>query len=658
MKDVLRRIGALALTMAMALSLLGAPGTALTASAEEGGVSAPETASTTPETTAANPNRPTLYIDFLGDDAMPSASGTPVTPAQTDQSQEQSGGYWEKYAADSDVGKIFWVGVGMDKMSLMELSKDGRGLYSLELGFYYNSAFVEPYTGADYKTTLEQYNLGSQSANQWDNAYYDIIEAIPQMDMVTEPDTQESASLSGVDGSWDMLYVSLEKTADRGNAATNRFADVTGDADGTTYYVMMLPFVLKAVDPEAKICFRLSRNASVFTMGGGEYGYTAYGEENGTSTFGAWERVTRTPGHNLKEMLAFEGDLNIFTGKNAPDGTYDARLNLNTSGGGNTAVLYPTADPGNQALGPNGVLSGLHQGDSVTLELTVASNSTVQVTITQDDGTSTNVTYTGPSGSGAVGDPQKYEFVMPASDVVVTVEFTVTPDPDPDDTFRAYLTTVDPDSVSGNTATIADDDEGPGPGPVTAVMGETITVRVSTHMDYKARVEAWTLTGNPVSVTTSVDEEGVYTFAMPGADVEVTVTYEKADCFDARLAIDADSAGSADNRARLWYADSSAVEHGVILNGQTGGDFPIQGGVPEGRQVTLDVACHSDYVVLEVRIYDWRDTSGGTYETLTLQPKTTGDTAGYQQTVSFTMPSHDVLVNVFFAKNVNYTVTL
>ena len=63
------------------------------------------------------------------------------------------------------------MGVGIDKMKLFELAKDGRGLTGLELGFYYNTEFVEPYTGSDYAQTLTGANLSANPdpLNQWDS---------------------------------------------------------------------------------------------------------------------------------------------------------------------------------------------------------------------------------------------------------------------------------------------------------------------------------------------------------------------------------------------------------------------------------------------------------------------------------------------------------
>ena len=104
--------------------------------------------------------RPRLFVDFLGDNGQYKAVNTEVnnpggllTPGEEDQSNitNPGKGYtWEGYSqADTVSGQtIFWVGVGIDNMNLLDLfQRDDRGIYSAELGFYYDSTIIEPYTG-------------------------------------------------------------------------------------------------------------------------------------------------------------------------------------------------------------------------------------------------------------------------------------------------------------------------------------------------------------------------------------------------------------------------------------------------------------------------------------------------------------------------------
>ena len=153
-KNRMRRLISMVLAFAMTLSLFSASGFSWVAFAAE------ELSPLIDVPTGAA--RPTLYIDFLGDNGY--SGGGATVPATTDQSLAQSGGPWDKYSQDlttanPEVGTVFWVGVGIDKMSLFELAKEGKGLTSLELGFYYNSQYVVPYAGGTVnKDTAASYN--------------------------------------------------------------------------------------------------------------------------------------------------------------------------------------------------------------------------------------------------------------------------------------------------------------------------------------------------------------------------------------------------------------------------------------------------------------------------------------------------------------------
>ena len=126
--------------------------------------------------------RPNLFVSFLGDnnhyvhttDSAPGGRNgrgerldpllsttslyTISAPAPYDQGADTNptgpGNRWEQYTfggTDSDCDDqyldrtVFWVGLGVDRLELLELLKDGDGLTSLEAGFYYDSNIIEPY---------------------------------------------------------------------------------------------------------------------------------------------------------------------------------------------------------------------------------------------------------------------------------------------------------------------------------------------------------------------------------------------------------------------------------------------------------------------------------------------------------------------------------
>ena len=63
---------------------------------------------------AARQGKPTLYIDFLGDNSTLFTTPGIAVPGERDWSIDQhpTDGIWNKYSQDSEVGTIFWVGVG------------------------------------------------------------------------------------------------------------------------------------------------------------------------------------------------------------------------------------------------------------------------------------------------------------------------------------------------------------------------------------------------------------------------------------------------------------------------------------------------------------------------------------------------------------------
>ena len=745
-EEKLRRAISMILALTMALSLFSVPGFSWTALAAEEPSPHPETTEEATKTAeeaassftvprdssntnvATGSGKPMLYIDFLGDTTSMFSGNLPKNKDQSAQQENVPGtpnGPWQKYGPVGSTatdctptvpGTVFWVGVGIDKMTLFELSKDGKGLTGVELGFYYNTEFVMPWMGdgtgatpvtnvagynynrpTDFKQVLESKNLTPGASvsdlSLWDENAYQIVEAIPSRDSVMEPNTQQmlikypnNADMAG--GDWEMLYVSLEKknndwdsTAQSWNTP-NRFSDPTTLDDGTNgsiYYVMMLPFVLKDYDPNMDLCFRLSRNASVFSMGGGEDGAGTYDDPNDPSSFGAWERQTRTPRHNLKDMFAFEGDLNIFKGFNEPDDSYTATLNLvnQNNDPSRTAKLYPTTDPGIYIDTHGSTLVGLTPGTELTLEVGKGSDTTVGVTV-KGNLSSTIYSYV------EVKKEEKYTFVMPstpAEDVTVTVTYTTQTD-NPKE-YKAELQITDPTSKPENYATLTGLDDNGISEIITAnnvtpnddtneTPGDTVTLHVETHPDDQAKVEVKTKAGTiltPVGPTANISGGEDYTFTMPQADVVVSVTYSKKPVHYAELAIDANSNGSSDNKARLSFVDYSVVPPttpSVSLDGVTGGRAQL-GPIPQGREVTLDIAVASGYTVSEIRLYtvDDNDNLSPTYVNLlpNLIDRTPPPPAGdpYTKTLtvgSIVMPNDRIRVYVAFAEIRDYSALL
>lgn len=678
---------------------------------------------------AGNQSKPKLHIDFLGDNnSHINAGSAPSTKHQGSFNPHIGTSSWSKYSSAADAGTVFWVGVGIDKMSLFELSKGGKGLTGLELGFYYNTDYVVPYVGdaatshgsagsynsgynyndpAGYLTQIQAANLAPSpnSLNQWDSDFYHIEEAIPVMDPVVDQDTQEfmaanpaynpsnpgASDLIGTGSTWKMAYVSLERTLNAGETAwaagtqaDNRFASGTF-ADTDVYYVMMLPFVVKAYDASERICFRLARNASGFSMGGGDYGAGTYDDSNAASSYGAWEQGTRTPGHNLKEMFDFEGDLNIFTGANESDTAYNVSLKLVNLTTGRRASLYPSDDDSIFVTAgdstSSATMTGVTQGRELTVEVAKQSGDSVLVSVTTSAGA---ISYT------EVTAGEKYTFVMPQANVTVTITY-ITAVTDAKE-YQARLILVDPDAATistlaaVNTATLTGNKDG-GTSNATSASGtyilvrpgltqsptEVTTLEVRTHPDYQAKVSVKTKTGLTVPVT-GPTETGTYpnitytyTYVMPSADVDVTVTYSKRETHIAELAVvqDESANGDANNYATLSYDQYDYSNPPVATNdsisiAQKGAadNHLALGPIPEARPVTLDVYVASGtFMVSQVRMYEKYD--DGTYSTTytDLKPLLT-TISPTQWRYVMPMPNHAIEIVVTFAKGQNYEAVL
>ena len=225
-KDKMRRLVSLTLAFAITLSMFSSGFSGVAQAAQDASSQADESTET------GTPLKPTLFIDFLGDDSALFTGQGITAPGDRDYSIDQNSAgspyaIWDRYSQTSEVGTVFWVGVGIDKMALFELAKEGKGLESLELGFYYNTKFVEPVNrlggNTTYKNVLTAANLSANPnpVNQWDSDYYTIQQALTGLAPQTDPDTKEMSwqdygetwdetAWSGKESDWKMLYVSLD----------------------------------------------------------------------------------------------------------------------------------------------------------------------------------------------------------------------------------------------------------------------------------------------------------------------------------------------------------------------------------------------------------------------------------------------------------------
>ncbi len=347
--------------------------------------------------------RPNLFVSFLGDNNnyVYSATNAALTrlndaslntisvPAPYDQSGydnptgpgNDSSGAWFQYknypdCAPANLNKtVFWVGIGVDRTQLLELVKDGKGLSSLEAGFYYDNTIIEPYidptklpvgvtmaTATDeqkqeaYRQTIAQANIanGKYPANtQW-SSDYTILRALsgvepPETDPVTREELEQATMddimnntlyTSAGQSQWKMTYVSLElsdiasETANRRLAGAYQGVDklpqgvddegnpvpiVPDSAQGDQYIVDGDPTSGYDYNYLLLIPFRLKNYGSTdwtpLRLVRDATHFSIGGSTWGVDDYGAWERTTTRNG----AVTGSAGDANTLSVESHPD---------------------------------------------------------------------------------------------------------------------------------------------------------------------------------------------------------------------------------------------------------------------------------------------------------------------------------------------------
>lgn len=609
--------------------------------------------------------------------ALTNPGADPAATDPVPDALDVTGNTWKRYQNNTgsmvnETGAgaqvIFWVGLGIDRREVFELLKGNQGLTSLEAGFYYDSRYIEPYvdpayTAADpdtaYKATIQAANIANAQypANtQW-SSDYEILRAEtdkkPEADFITLEDTQkpsiydivkDTAVPAAAENPWKMTYVSLELKDNFDSSAKRRLAGeyvgvygLSKDTNGNTIvppsahgtgmqraggneaendyqYLLMIPFRLKKYGSQYELALRLARDATHFSMGGGQEGVEPYA---------AWERVTtRNPGKDIKLLTNFQGDLHLFGDMpNDPDTEvpYMARLDIPINPSPlNTAELSVDGDPAVwpvKATEHLDLIHGLRSGIGMKLKLHVERGFTATVTVHhEENGQKVYHTYT------IVTDQEEYTFVMPQipdpnQPVIVTVIFTAG-----DVDYHVFLSEVSKDAdgkveaarkvgneariltnldstgavVAGASLQIDSFDAPYSPHPVHSSSGmethadgpmvmaepyQRARIEVETHADYMAVVRIYNYaTGkfivNDLNITTAKNDQSVVTtdnsadygkitlpyggtisLTTPQADLEVEIVYQPAHRYKATLEVyHAGNATPTDmNTAQLAY---------------------------------------------------------------------------------------------------------
>lgn len=248
----------------------------------------------TPTPTSIPPPR-TLSVDFMGRGSTPTQTSPPGRVRLT----------------SSDVNKEFWVGVSVDKVD--DLNLFTNGVYSVEIAFEYDSAFLAPFTdttnGVTWNQELIKGNMaqGAQITDSllWDSDLYDII-SVESTDIDTTSDREDIALASGRStGGWKMCTVCI--TFKDNATGDKRFKDLTSS---DKQYLARIPFILKKVPgpsdlDQDPIVISLVKGPSTLDVGTAPYGAQPYT---------AWEATVTDPNDqtNMKTLFNATPDLRLF----------------------------------------------------------------------------------------------------------------------------------------------------------------------------------------------------------------------------------------------------------------------------------------------------------------------------------------------------------
>lgn len=255
-----------------------------------------------------------LYMDYLG--LVGSAGNGSYGPQEVSEGNlPAKPGFTQ---ADTNVTKVFWIGVRIKDLDAVQFIKDG-GIRDMEIGIKYNKKYVKPCddlslpsanTNVDsWVKILQDYNLGKNTDEQTDRVRYVWNSDTYTLDgEYSNPAAQSYVGEVENDDteSWDMLFVNIMKIDRTSKKETNRFFDDYSNTDG--YYILRVPFQLVGtpVDENAKAdAFSMAFAPGTFVMTNGEKG--------AAGTY-AWESSTVTDNaYNLGNYFSYGGDLNIFT---------------------------------------------------------------------------------------------------------------------------------------------------------------------------------------------------------------------------------------------------------------------------------------------------------------------------------------------------------
>lgn len=232
-----------------------------------------------------------------------------------DTPQDVSPGKAQLNADDKNNQTEFWVGVSVDKVHDLPLFTNG--VYSLEVAFEYDPAFISPYytsndAEGDWKSALEKGNLSTENNTAWWSSDQYEIMSVVDTDIDIETDygvavdrEAADAAQQRKDDGWRMCVVCV--TFKGGSFDNTRFKGLTDEGEQC---LIKLPFkVINVPADTASVkdptVLSLVRGPETFNIGAGA---------DGKSPHSTWEATVTdwSDAENMKTLFRDNGDISLF----------------------------------------------------------------------------------------------------------------------------------------------------------------------------------------------------------------------------------------------------------------------------------------------------------------------------------------------------------
>jgi hypothetical protein len=241
------------------------------------------------------PKKATLTLDYLGTGSKPSDTALTSRPTAADV-----------YDADSGIGGVIWVGIGVKDVKNLEYFLDG--LYSADFAIDYDPEIFEPYdeslgSSNNLKDSIRNNNFDTSvtttDVGKWVNA--ELYEASLQKNLKMTEDSK-----------YNTEFVTI-KSPDGQKLRLSGFADA--DSADKTVYLLRVPFkLLKMPDDDyTGEAITLNLTEQTFVLGATENGVTNSASWEGTinKTTAVNNAKNHFDGPEIVDIFGTNGQFNI-----------------------------------------------------------------------------------------------------------------------------------------------------------------------------------------------------------------------------------------------------------------------------------------------------------------------------------------------------------